>query len=220
MSEIIYKYDDKKYDFCSLISELFVGCQRLEELHMALPHEEIYDIVNFENDNETWFHKVFYDKLNRGWPEFNNLYKEFISDVVTGVMGNNEFVFQTRPTFRVQIPMNKSVGEFHRDYDYNHQLGEINFVLALTDMLDSGTIWIESFPGLRNYHPINVKKGNMAIFNGNMCTHGNKINKTDLTRVSMDFRVLSKNLYDPYFEKSSSSKNIPMLIGGYYDEIK
>lgn len=220
MPEVIKVYDDRKYNFSSMVLGLFSDASSLEQLHLVLPLEESYDIVNFENDNETWFHKMFYNKLNNGWEQFERAYENLISDTIVSLMGHSAFIFQSRPTFRVQVPSNKSVGEYHRDYDYNHQLGEINIVLALTHMQESSAIWIESVPGLGDYHPMNLSKGQLAVFNGNTCTHGNKLNETGVTRVSMDFRVLPKKYYDSEFHKASTSKGIPMVIGGYYSEIR
>ena len=62
-----------------------------------------------------------------------------------------------------------------------------------------------------------VEKGNILAFNGNMCNHGNKINTSGKTRISFDFRVISEEFYDSEFDKKSTGKNIPMTIGGYYD---
>ena len=39
--------------------------------------------------------------------------------------------------------------------------------------------------------------GQYCMFNGNKCTHGNKPNKTSLTRVSFDFRVIPISKYNP-----------------------
>ena len=222
MPEVIRNYDVEKYPFHSLVFGLYKdrGASCLEELHKILPSGREYDIVNVDNDNETWFHKIFYNKLNNGWANFFEMYNKFIHEEVVKIMGHKEFLFQKRPTFRVQIPNNKSVGEFHRDYDYNHQLGEINFVIPFTKMEDGSSIWTESVPGLMDYHPIKAKRGDIIIFNGNTCVHGNKINNTGNTRVSMDFRVLPKKYYDPNFCKSSTSKSIPMILGGYYSEFK
>jgi ectoine hydroxylase-related dioxygenase (phytanoyl-CoA dioxygenase family) len=83
-------------------------------------------------------------------------------------------------------------------------------------MNETTAIWAETLPGLGDYHPLNVEKGNILAFNGNMCNHGNKINSTGKSRISFDFRVLSEEFYDPNFDKKSTSKSIPMIIGGYY----
>lgn len=218
MTELIFNINLKEYDFISLVKSVYsVEEFNLEELHKHLPSNEILQEVNFENDNETWFHKKFYNKLNSGWPGFEQTYEKFIVEVIKPLFKVNKLIYQRRPTFRVQIPNNKSVGEYHRDYTYNHQLGEINFVMPLTDMVETTAIWAESLPGLNDFHPINVKKGQMIAFNGNLCLHGNKVNTTTNTRVSFDFRIISEDFYDPDFAKKSTGKGILMTIGNYYD---
>ena len=217
MTEKIYSFNNKQYDFEFLLKDIFNTEMELEKFHKLLPETEKFEEVNFENDNETWFHKKFYERINNNWKEFENLYYKFVMENVKPIFQKQKIIYQKRPTFRIQIPNNKSVGEFHRDYSYNHQLGEINFVVALTDMIDTTAIWAESLPGLGDYHPMNVEKGNILAFNGNMCNHGNKINTSGKTRISFDFRVISEEFYDSEFDKKSTGKNIPMTIGGYYD---
>ena len=39
---------------------------------------------------------------------------------------------------------------------------------------------------------MNAKLGQYYIFNGNKCTHGNKVNISNSVRFSFDFRVLPK----------------------------
>ena len=215
MSEKIYEFNIEKFNFEFLIKKIFNTEKDLENFHLLLPENERIEEVNFENDNETWFHKKFYEKLNNSWDEFDILYHSFVEESIKPIFKKEKIIYQKRPTFRIQLPNNKSVGEFHRDYDYNHQLGEINFVVALTDMKDTTAIWAESIPGLGDIHPLNVEKGNFLAFNGNMCTHGNKINTSNKTRVSFDFRVISEEFYKSDFDKKSTGKSIPMTIGGY-----
>ena len=66
---------------------------------------------------------------------------------------------------------------------------------------------------------MNVNHGQLCIFNGNKCLHGNKINKTGKTRISFDFRVVPYDRYNPKFEKMSATKNQKFLLGEYYDLI-
>ena len=56
------------------------------------------------------------------------------------------------------------------------------------------------------------------MWDGANLTHGNKQNKTKSTRVSIDFRVMSK---DNYIDTDAVSINtkIPFKIGGYYRTI-
>ena len=209
-----------QYSFENLILSCYENHKQLESLHTLLPSSETFDIVNVDSDNRTWFHRQFYQKINSGWKDFEDEYRKFLRNEVVSVIGNDDFVFQARPTYRVQIPGNKSVGDFHKDSDYNHQIGEINFVIALTDMKDTSAIWTESSPGKGDYFPVNVKKNQFFSFDGNMCMHGNKINETKITRVSLDFRILPISMYDPQFSKSSVTVNNKMVIGEYYDVFK
>ena len=50
--------------------------------------------------------------------------------------------------------------------------------IALTDMYDTNTIWVEKMPRLEEYLPVTLKQGEGICFNGNICSHINKINKT------------------------------------------
>lgn len=219
MSSKIFKLKNE-YKFKEYLLDIFSGCTNLERLHEILPEEHrSIELVTPETDNSTWFHKKFYEKINLEWPEFINEYKRFLAQEIVPVIGNNKFIYQAKPTFRVQVPNNKSVGDFHRDYDYNHPLGEINFVIPITDMNDTTAIWTETIPGLKDFYPINVKDDSFFAFNGNMCLHGNKINLTQKTRVSFDFRVLPISMYDSAIDKKSITYSKRMIVGEYYESM-
>ena len=93
------------------------------------------------------------------------------------------------------VTNNVAVVKKHYDSDdeHRHPKGEINFIIALTDMYDSNSIWYESYPRLGDFKAMDLKAGDVLCFNGNLCEHYNKINKTGKTRVSMDFRILPSN---------------------------
>ena len=126
------------------------------------------------------------------------------------------YVYQHRPGFRVQLPESVGVAEFHRDRDYNHPAGEINFTVPLTRAIDTSAMWIESQPGSEDYHPVNLEYGEVARFDGNRCRHGNKINATGQTRISFDFRLLSVDDYRRSDPRRSFAADLPFTIGGYY----
>jgi hypothetical protein len=86
-------------------------------------------------------------------------------------------------------------------------------------MFETNSIYYEDYPNsnidVYNYSSINLKKNNFFIGYLNNCNHYNKINKTDQTRVSLDFRII------PYskFKKSSNNSptsNVKFDIGNYY----
>ena len=72
-------------------------------------------------------HKVFYANYET---RFKPLYNRFIREVIKNIV-NEEFYYQVIPTFRVGLPGNKFVGEFHKDTQYSHQDYEINFNVGL-----------------------------------------------------------------------------------------
>ena len=64
-------------------------------------------------------------------------------------------------------------------------------------MFESNTVIAESEPGLRDFKQIELDPGELFMFNGNKCLHGNLPNRTGKTRVSLDFRVLPEKYYRP-----------------------
>jgi hypothetical protein len=215
--EKIFEYDKEKFKFVELIQDLF-DCENLQFLHQKLD----LNLEKFERpgvDSDTEIHKVFYDKLKSGWPEFENLYKKFIRNeaVKRTDITSEQLVFQRWPSFRIHLPNNVAVGGWHSDKEYNHPAGEVNFIVALTPMFESNTVITESAPKKRDFHQIEMNPGQYFRFNGNECTHGNLPNKTGLTRVSFDFRIMNFLDYKSDYELTSLSANKKFLIGAYYD---
>lgn len=214
MNKII-RYSVKDYPFIYLIQKLF-DSQNLSELHTQ--DDTNYPIFEVSKDSSTVFHKIFYDKMRSGWDEFIDTYKNFIANFVRPYM-NEDIIYQKWPTFRVHLPNNLAVGAWHTDLEFNHPEGEINFILPITRMFESNTIILESEPGLRNFKQIELEPGELFIFNGNKCMHGNLPNRTGSTRISLDFRVLKKSDYNSEKNKSSITTNTKFVIGEYYEQV-
>ena len=83
-------------------------------------------------------------------------------------------------------------------------------------MYDSNTVWVEKMPRLEEYEPITLQANECISFNGNKCSHYNKINTTGQARVSFDFRVLPLNYYNSTNNSVSVTKNMKYIEGGYY----
>jgi ectoine hydroxylase-related dioxygenase (phytanoyl-CoA dioxygenase family) len=124
------------------------------------------------------------------------------------------------PSFRVHLPDDKAIHKWHydSDKDHLHPEWEINFQIALTDMIGTRATWVEVVPGFKNYVPMEMTYGEYYVFNGNKCTHGNKENISGKTRVSFDFRILPKDKYNPTAKKSVTAKK-KFLLGEYYKEV-
>jgi len=212
-----YQYNIEKYNFVSLLEDLFGVDEGLQQLHTLLDKQ--YDLLNTPGqDSDTVFHNIFYDKMRSSWPEFLNLYDDFIKNVIAPIVGTKDkIIYQTWPSFRVHLPNNLAVGGWHADGDYNHPKGEKNFIVALTPMFESNTTISETSPGKKDFRQIEIEPGGFAQFNGNQCMHGNLPNRTGVTRVSFDFRVMKCEDYNSEHNLLSLSKGNKFIIGDYYE---
>jgi hypothetical protein len=215
-------YDKTKFNFDELLRECY-GVENLENIHLSLDsgYEIPSGVKGLGNDTDSKYHKMFYNKLNSGWSDFEKTYVNFIKENIMQYMKVDTLVYQAKPSFRIQYPNSHAVTTWHFDSDKNHRHPdwEINVQVALTEMKDSTSTWIESVPGLRDFKPMEMNVGDFYIFNGNKCLHGNKPNKSGKTRISFDFRVLPYDRYDDSFENTSATKKQKFLIGGYYNAI-
>jgi hypothetical protein len=175
------------------------------------------EVFTREKDQSTNWHKLFY-----AWArteEFTQLYEEFIKNIIYPIY-NERIVYQAIPTFRVAYPNNIAVGEYHKDKWYRNgewaaKVKEDNFYMPFTDAFDTNTIWVESEEDKGDFAPMNCNYGEIIQWNGCNLTHGNKINTTGKTRISVDFRVIKYSNYIPSDHGSINTKT-QFNIGGYY----
>ena len=212
----IFKYDIQKYNFKEIIENYF----NISEL--SLIHKERSELLpkqklDFFSESKTKFHEIFYSKLRGGWDEIVLSYENFIKNEISP-MFDSQIIYQSFPTVRFHLPNDQAIHYWHydSDKDHMHPEWEINFQIALTDMYDTQATWVESTPGLKDFSPMEMKYGEYYVFNGNKCTHGNKVNITDKTRVSFDFRIMPYNRYIENNKTSSATKGKKFIIGDYY----
>jgi len=215
MSIEYYKYNEKKYNFVGFFEKLF-QCDNLSEIHKKSEKYSFFESPG--NDSNTNLHKIFYDYMRKTPDEMLSMYKKFIKNEIAPKIGAKEkIIYQKWPTFRVHLPDNVAVGGWHTDGDYNHPSGEINFIVAITEMFESNTTIAESSPGKMDFRQLELSPGMYLKFDGNKCMHGNLPNRTGVSRVSFDFRVIKYEEYDPTHELSSISKGNKFIIGEYYE---
>lgn len=205
----IVTYDVDKYPFVYWIEKI-LGMTPLDKIHETL--DQYPPIVVHETDQTTKLHKQYYSKQHLLLP----LFEQFVGQVVRPLF-TEEILYQAKPSFRCQFPNNLSVGAFHKDSDYGHHEQEINFFIPVTKCFKTNAMWIESSPNSEDYIPVNLNVGQMLVFNGANLGHGNKLNKTGLTRVSFDFRVLPKSHYDPHNQRVTTNMRKRMIIGDYFN---
>ena len=148
---------------------------------------------------------------------FEDLYNSFVLEVlaphVSKVMGCRRVVYQSFPCVRVLRP-----GEFsirpHCDAQYQLPDGNVNVYLPLTSIWDTNSLYLESQPGLADYHPLRLDYGQLSTFHGVYCTHFAVENLTDITRCSLDFRLIPGCCYPEH----ESDQREDFKVGGYYSE--
>lgn len=208
----------QRYNFVKVMEDLFWGNKMiprfLNQLHFKLKeeHNELFEVGK---DSSTSLHQRFYDQYRAGWTEMESLYEKFIREFVSKQF-DEDFLYQSFPTVRFHIPGNVAVGKYHNDSEFGHPEGEINFIIPLTDSDDTASVWLESEPGLGDFQAIKLQLGVLVMFNGNKLTHGNKVNMTNNTRVSMDFRILPISKYNPDQSGFSITTNTKFVEGQYF----
>ena len=204
------KYNIYKYNFKSGLEKL-LHVDALENINEAL------SVFKRENDQNTDYHVSFYKWARTD--EFVATYEAFIKDEVQPLY-NCEIVYQAIPTFRICLPNNVAVGEYHKDKKYRDEewagkVKEHNFFLPFTDAFDTNTIWVESEEDKGDYAPMNCNYGECIQWDGSNLTHGNELNITGKTRVSIDFRVMKESNYIPN-KMGSINTHTVFAKGGYY----
>ena len=185
--------------------------------------------LNRDKQGET-YKRDTQKKDTENYLKFENIYHLLLKDVIGPSIGGGRVLFQRAPTFRVYLPStdtNIPMGKMHKDEDYHHQPSEINIWLPISDNVHgNNSLWVESEPNLGDFHPLNLDYG--QIYRGylNQCRHYTNVNDTDLTRVSIDFRLASEQTggHDPSFHQGSRRGAKARFqkvfdIGGFYEDM-
>ncbi|KAL9188543.1 hypothetical protein ACHAXT_006921 [Thalassiosira profunda] len=131
---------------------------------------------------------------------FHQVYDEFVRTVCCPFVASmsdepvDELYYQSFPCVRVVRPGDFSIGP-HADCNYGHHPSSINFYIPLTKIEGSASLFLESRPGSEDWHPIEGEYGSVKRFAGAICTHWTAENKTDFTRVSLDFRIIPGSMF-------------------------
>ena len=206
-------------------TQVFSFKEKLEKLFNVIDLSSIKDnnieVFVREKDQNTKYHKSYYEWART--EEFIELYSKFILEVVKPLYNEEQIVYQAIPTFRVAYPNNIAVGEWHKDKFYRditwaEDVHEDNFFLPFTEAFGTNTIWVESEEDKGDFAPMNCSYGELIQWDGSNLTHGNKINKTEMTRISVDFRVIKYSNYKPSEHGSINTKS-KFQIGEYYKTI-
>lgn len=204
------QYDTKKFPFQQIVQDML----DVNDLYLLHDIKE-YELFLREKDQSTDWHKLYYAKFDQ---MFYPVYLDLVK-LIAGQFNYDSVIYQRIPTFRTHFKNNLGVGEWHRDRTYNHGISEVNFWMPFTDTNELNTIWMESKEGLEDFSPYTVKYGEILVFDGANLMHGNKINSSDRTRVSVDFRLVDPTKFIPN-SAGSINMNTAFDLGGYFEKIQ
>jgi hypothetical protein len=200
----VLSYPLERYPFPAMITYL------LDEVDLAALRGDGLPLHSRENDQISWWHERFYAAREAWGP----LYRKFVMEFVARQF-SEPFYYQAIPTFRVQLPDNLAVGEYHRDSEYGHPAGEVNLWLPLTRADGSNSIYLCEDESGERRRSIRAWPGDVVVFDGVRRRHGNEINCQRYSRVSFDFRCLPVRLY-----RESEARSVNMgcrfAPGDYY----
>jgi len=218
-SEDVFDYDTSIYDLAAAVKDILQSCgpdivgsirdgsTHLEDFVVPVP--SLWRVVNGGQCEQA--QKYLSDQIEND-SKFLDLFDSFVQETVlprfkermvaAGAASLDEgsltFYYQRPPTIRIQPGPGWAHVKPHNDSEYGHQYGELNFWVPFTDRDKTGVdLWCESKCEADDYHPIVAKPGQVIAFHGSACRHYVNRNKSDQTRVSMDFRVGVEGWFDP-----------------------
>lgn len=202
------QYDTNQFAFKEAVQQALNFNYPLEQLHKFYS----WELKSRETDQFTPIHARYYDNYES---LIAPLWEQFVSEVIAPQM-EGDFLYQKIPTFRVQLPENVAVGEFHKDSKYGHQDGAVNLYIPLTDLNEYNTILVETEDGSNEYTPLLCKYGEFFEWDGVNRNHGNLPNESDITRVSIDARIVPGDIAEKMKPSKSINMKVPLVEGGYY----
>jgi len=209
---------------------------KLDELHSLLETDKLQDVDKQSlcsmkkigvNDRDSVLIKAFH-KFADSNPIFIDTYLDFLRTYIKPMFSTEErLVVQATPNIRISLPNFTAIGAYendkdetiglHSDSDFGHFEGEINFVIPITNMFDSNSIYYEPFVNsnvdYRYYRSINLQENEFCMAYFNKLKHYNKRNSTGKTRISFDLRVIP---YSKYIENYTFFENTKFELGKYF----
>lgn len=183
----VFGYDTKRWDLRAIVSEFF-GTDDLENLHLDPrwnPHEAGLTLPSHVVTRNSWeVGKALRDAVvERSAPLLKSLIYDHIADFVGEVRSCQQVAMM-----RVNFHGSRAILRFHKDQEYGQQPNVINVWLPVTSVYGSNSMYVESYPGLSDFTPVELEYGQGLMFYGTDLLHGTLDNVSGGTRISYDFR--------------------------------
>lgn len=230
---------DFENPFPKILEEVFAKSYQytcpLDRLHTLLDTDQLTlnekeyhkNLHEWRSDRNSIFVKKFHEYVDKN-TKFNEAYYKFLrNNVLTLFPEEKQIVVQKTPNIRFSLPENAAIGYdtndpkgiigLHCDRDFGHHPTEQNFIVPITKMFESNSVYHEPYPR-SEIHPqeyeslvLNENQFVQAYFNE--IKHCNRINQTERTRISFDIRVIP---YSQYQKHLNDFKDTKFELGKYY----
>ena len=216
---MIFKF---KNNFLVILQELFkIKYNFIDELkyfHKVLDSDVINDLEKQSNkvlkeigkDRNSIFLKDYHNFIDSN-NNFNEAYYKFINEYIKPLYANGDkIIVQKTPNLRISFPNLTAIGKhsyetgqvigLHKDSDFGHHEDEINIIIPITNMFDTNSIYYEPLEESKistdDFLNLKINTEEFFVEKLNKLLHFNKINDTGVTRLSLDFRIISYEKYN------------------------
>ena len=187
-------------------------------------HTTIHD---WNKDRNSIFIQKFHKYVDRH-SEFNETYIKFIKTYIKPLFPDETYIaIQKTPNIRFSLPNSTAIGRdpqdpanivgLHNDSMFGHNENEMNFIIPITPMFSTNSIYYEPFVDSK-INPIEYE--NLILHTDeflqaylNKLKHCNQLNRTDKTRISFDIRVIP---YSKYMDNLDFFTDTKFELGKYY----
>jgi hypothetical protein len=194
----------------------------LENLHDLLETNKITQqdkeyhtqIQTWETDRHSRFIKDFHEYVDTV-KSFESTYKQFINTYIRPLYPNEKkLIIQKTPNIRISFPNASALGKdpndpenmigLHKDSDFGHSIYEMNYIIPITKMFSSNSIYYEN--ETTGFSNLDLETNEFCEIYLNQINHCNKKNETGKTRISFDIRIISESKYMENYESFKNTK--------------
>ena len=235
---MIYNFENK---FINVLEQIYKDkynfSDELKYFHKLLESQLISDeekILNNQikiigNDRNSIFYNDYHQFIDNN-DIFNKVYHKFINDYIKPLfLDEDKIVIQKTPNLRISFPNTTAIGKhiyenendnvigLHKDSDFGHHEDEINIIIPITNMFETNSIYYE--PEINSnistdyFINLKLKTNEFFVDKFNKKLHFNKINKTQVTRLSLDFRIIP---FHKYIKNINFFKGTKFDLDNYY----
>ena len=189
-------------------------------------HKQLHE---WKKDRESIFVKRFHEYVDK-YTRFQDEYHQFIREYIKPLFPEEtHLAIQKTPNIRFSLPQNAAIGfdpndppeivGLHCDRDFGHHPTEQNFIIPITAMFSTNSIFYDPDPNdlsITNplqFVPMILHTNQFAQAYFNQIRHCNRINQTDQTRISFDIRIIPFSKYQQHIPEFKGTK---FELGKYY----